>query len=98
MANSSDAILQHVLTSVHRLSGRRLPVGGDKLIGAEHGVTGWDSIDLLEEMEQAYGVDLRPFAEARATERKGWFRNHKVSGDATPRELADHIAALIQRS
>lgn len=95
MADQSDAILEHVLVTIHRLSGRRLSNGADKLIGAEHGVTGWDSIDLLVDMEEAYGVDLQPFAESRATERKDWLRTYKVNGDATPRELAPQIASLL---
>ena len=95
MGDQLDAILEHVLVSIHRLSGRRLSDGADKLIGAEHGVTGWDSIDLLEDMEEVYGIDLQPFAESRATERKGWFRTYKVDGDATPRELAEQIASLV---
>ena len=95
MTDASDAILEHVLVTIHRLSGRRLSDGADKLIGAEHSVTGWDSIDLVVDMEEAYGIDLEPFVESRATERKGWFRTYKVGGDATARELANHIASLV---
>ena len=62
----------------------------------DHGVTGLDSIDLLEQLELAYGVDLRPLAEARATARRGWFRTYTVPGDATAREIADYIAARLQ--
>ncbi len=98
MDSSPDFVLDHVLTLAHQLSGRRLSNGADKLLGAEHGVTGWDSIELLERLESAYGVDLRPFADARATTRKGWFRTHKISGDATPKELADHISALVRNT
>jgi hypothetical protein len=95
MDHEPDAILEHVLALIPRLGGRQLEDGADKLLGAEHGVNGWDGIDLLEDLEQAYGVDLRPFAEARSTQRKGWFRTYAVAGDATPRELADHIASLL---
>jgi hypothetical protein len=91
-----DAILEHVLKLVHELSGRRFPDGANKLISAEHGVTGWDSIELLERLERDYDVDLRPFADARATTRKGWFRTYTIGGDATARELADHIASLVR--
>jgi hypothetical protein len=93
MDRSPEAILETVLATIHRLSGRRLEGGADKMIGAEHHLDGWDSIDLLEQLEKAYGVDLAPFAEARASTRKGWFRTYKVPGDATPRELADYIAS-----
>lgn len=92
MHTSLEAILEHVLSLLHALGGRRLNDGADKLIGAEHGVTGWDSIYLLEDLEKAYGVDLRPFADARVTQRKGWFRTYTVPGDATARELAQYIA------
>lgn len=95
MTPSPDDILEHVLSRVHRFSGSRLADGADKLIGAEHSVYGWDSIDLLEDLERHYGVDLRPFANSRAITRKGWFRTYTVAGDATPRELAREIASLI---
>jgi hypothetical protein len=92
---TADVILEHVLKLAHEQSGRRLPKGADKLLGAAHGVTGWDSIELLERLESDFGVDLRPFADARATTRKGWFRTRTIFGDATPRELAEHIASLV---
>ena len=79
---------------IERLSAQRLEGGADKLIGADHGLTGWDGIDLLEELEEQFTVDLRPFMEARATTQKGWFRTKVVFGDATPRELAKHISSL----
>ncbi|HYJ31105.1 MAG TPA: hypothetical protein VEW25_12285 [Allosphingosinicella sp.] len=94
MDRSPDAVLNDVLAVIERLCGRRLPDGADKLIGADHGLTGWDSILLLEDLEKAYSIDLRPFADSRATIRKGWFSKLKIAGDATPRELAAHIAAL----
>jgi len=85
---------EHVLAVLHRLSGRRLKGGADKLVGADHGVTGWDGIDLLEDLEEHFDVDLRPFMDARATTRKGRFRTRTVFGDAAPRELAEHIGFL----
>jgi hypothetical protein len=91
-----DAILEHLLDLLPEYSGCRLPDGADKLIGAEHGVTGWDCIELLEQVEEEYGVDLRPFVDARSTKRKGWFRTYTIGGDATPRELATHIASLLR--
>lgn len=97
MSCEADPVTEHILTLLHRYGGRRLPNGADKLMGGEHGVTGWDSIYVLEELEKAYGVDLRPFADARATTKKGWFRTVTVSGDATPRELAQHITDLTRR-
>jgi hypothetical protein len=93
---SAEVILEHVLRLANEQSGRRLPDGADKLLGADHRVTGLDGIELLERLESDFAVDLRPFANARATTRKGWFRTRTVSGDATPRELAEHIASLVQ--
>ena len=95
MTAPRDEILEHVLTLTRQLGGRQLPDGAERLIGAEHGITGWDSIDLLERLEADYGIDLRPFADSRATERKGWLRTYRVGGDATARELADYIAAEL---
>ena len=95
MNPSRDVILEHVLTLARELGGRRLPDGADRLLGAEHGVTGWDSIILLERLEDAYRIDLRPFANSRSTERKGWINTYCVPGDATARELADHVATVL---
>ena len=95
MDASIDPILEYVLGLLNELGGRRLSDGADVLVGAQHGVTGRDSIMLLERLEEAYGIDLRPFAEARATRRKGWFRTYTVPGDVTARELAEHIEGLI---
>jgi hypothetical protein len=96
MDAAPNAILKHVLKLIHHQSGRRIPDGADKLIGADHGVTGWDSIELLERLEEEYGVDLGPFMDARATKRKGWFGTYTIGGDVTARELADHIASLVR--
>jgi hypothetical protein len=96
MDAAPDDILEHVLKLIHHQSGRRIPDGADNLIGDEHGVTGSDSIELLEKLEEHYGVDLRPFMDARATTRKGWFRTYTIGGDTTARELADHIALLLR--
>ena len=74
-----------------------IPDGADRLIGAEHGINGWDTIDLVEAIERHYDVDLQPFFDARATERKGWFRTVKMVSDTTPRELAQEVASLLQR-
>lgn len=93
MDRTPEAILEEVLSSIQRLSGRRLADGADKLVGAEHGLTGSDSILLLQALEEVYGIDLRPFADARSVKKKGWFLTHKLWGDATARELADYIAA-----
>ena len=96
MNQDADAILDHVLDLLFKYGGRRFPDGADRLVGTQHGVTGWDNIDLLEEIEKAYGVDLAPFVEGRAILKKGWFRTYRVPGDATARELANHIAALLR--
>ena len=96
METAADAILEHVLSLLHWLGGRRLSDGADKLVAADHGVTGWDGIDLLEKLEAEYDVDLRPFVEARATQEKGWVRTYTTYKDVTPRELADHIADLVR--
>jgi hypothetical protein len=95
MSDGPEAILDTVLAVIHRLGGQRLQNSADQRIGAEHRLDGWDSIELMEELEQTYGVDLAPFAEARATMRKGWFRTRKVPGDATPREVANYIASVL---
>lgn len=98
MSEAPATILEYILTAVQRVGGKRLQGGADKLIGADHGVTGWDSIELIEELEERFKLDLRPFIDARSTTRKGWFRTRTVFGDATPRELAEHVASLHSRS
>jgi hypothetical protein len=56
----ADAILQHITSLIERLAGKRLENGPDARIGADFGVEGWDGIELLEELEATYDVDLRP--------------------------------------
>ena len=95
MDAAPDAVLHQVLQVADEFAGRRTAGDADKLIGGDYGITGWDSIEFLERLEEHYGVDLRPFVDARATVRKGWFRTRTIFGDATPRELAEHISGLL---
>lgn len=97
MAKQTEAIVEHILSLLHRYGGKRHPDGADKLMGGEHGVTGWDGIYVLEDLEEAYGIDLRSFADAKATTKKHWFLTYTVPGDVTPLELAEHIAGLIEQ-
>ena len=95
MTDKPETILSRVLAIVQEFGGLSSAEAADKLLGADHGITGWDSIELMETLEESYGIDLRPFADERATTKRGWFRARTIAGDATPRELADHIAALL---
>jgi hypothetical protein len=93
----ADAILQQIAALIERLVGMRPGHGPDALIGADFGVEGWDGIELLEELEATYGVDLRPFVDGRAKAQRFLFWKIKTGADTTPRELAQHIAALLSR-
>ena len=66
-----ETILNSVLEVVLEFGGLSSADAADKLLGADHGITGWDSIELMETLEETYGIDLRPFADARATTKRG---------------------------
>ena len=54
-----------------------------------------DFIELCEDLEQTFEIDLRPFFEDGQPERRWWlFWTHKVARDVTVRELAGHIERL----
>ncbi len=97
MDRDADAILAHIAALIERLAGKRPENGPDALIGADFGVKGWDGIELLEELEATYGVDLRPFVEERGKTHRFLFWKIKTGADTTPRELARHIASLVSR-
>jgi hypothetical protein len=53
---------------------------------------------MVEEMEARYGIDLRPFFEARTTQHKGWLRSRPVVQDATVREFTQAVINGVSRS
>lgn len=59
---------------------------------------GWDFIDLCEDLEKTYQIDLRPFFEEGQPE-VGWEPwNRKDARDVTVAELAAHVEQLVTPS
>jgi hypothetical protein len=58
---------------------------------------GWDFIDLCEDLEKTYRIDLRPFFEGGQPE-VGWGPwKRKEARDVTAAALADHVEQLVTR-
>lgn len=58
----------------------------------------WDCIDLCEDLEKTYRIDLRPFFENHQPT-VGWGPwKLKVARDVTAAELADYVAQLATHS
>lgn len=93
---TTDTVLSHVLALLNYIGGIKEAGAADQGIVGELRITGSDGIDLLEMLEEDYGIDLRPFIDARTERRKGRFRTYSVTRDTTPRELAAEIERLLR--
>ena len=94
---TSDEIREQVLDKAMDYAGGIRGEDEDKLFGAELHIEGWDFIDLCEDIEGAYGIDLKPFFENRQPY-QGWFIwKRKVARDVSPRQLADQVAQMVGR-
>ncbi len=58
------------------------------------GLHGWDFIDLCEDVEQTYAINLRPFFEKGQPEVGWWIWRRRDARDATVAELADEVFRL----
>ena len=97
MAEPGSEIQRHVLARAAYSSGERQNLGGRFL--SELFSDPWDAIDLIQDLEKTYALDLRPFFEDGQPER-GWGPwRQKVARDVTVGELAAHIEnAVSQRA
>jgi len=91
---SRDEIAASVIAIATRISGLRTPIEEDHYVDRDLAIGGWDCVDLLNQIEDRWDVDLRPWMESIAEYRRGWFRKRLVTRDATIREIVDQVAAL----
>lgn len=87
-----------VAAIIERYSGRGIVGRDDVLVGGNFGITGWDAIDMVEEIEARYRIDLYPFFDARTTRRSGWVRSRSVVEDATVREFIQAVIDLAAKT
>jgi len=66
----------------------------DRLLYGDLRIDGWAFVDLCEELEHCYRIDLTPFFEDGQPTRGWLFWKHKVARDVTVGELAQHVAML----
>jgi hypothetical protein len=94
-----EHVTEQVLTTLREFLPRTTPLDRDKLIGAGLGITGWDSIDLIERLEHDFQLDLRPLVDANTVHLKPRLidrllgREHgPPDADVTVGQLIDYIA------
>ena len=89
-----NAIYQFVLERKGDYTGKLPDEIEDRLLHGDLYIEGWAFVDLCEELELCYCIDLKPFFEDDQPT-LGWlFWKHKVARDVTVRELAQHVVTL----
>lgn len=89
-----NAIYQFVLERTGDYTGKLPDEIEDLLLHGDLYIEGWALVDLCEELELCYCIDLKPFFED-GQPTLGWlFWKHKVARDVTVRELAQHVVTL----
>ena len=91
---SPDTIYQFVLERAGYYTGEQPDHIEDCLLHGDLNIDGWDFVDLCEELELCYRVDLKPFFEDDQPTRGWLFWKHKAARDVTVRELAQHVVTL----
>lgn len=93
---SADAIRQHVAQRVEYLTGARRSDLLDCCLDRDLRMDPDDFVDLCEELERTYAINLRPFFEDGVPMRRWWiFWKHPVARDVSVKELADQIATMV---
>jgi hypothetical protein len=93
-APSVGNIREHVFARVASFSGERGEVEGRRM--SEVFRDPWDFIELCEDLEQMFRIDLRPFFEEGQPARRWLTGKQKAARDVTVRELADHVEAAVR--
>lgn len=76
----------------------------DALLGRDLGIRGGDAVELLDELESHFGVDLRPLVENGPKERDTFV--HRLFGiesrrsgiDVSTRQVIDFIGSELRKS
>ncbi len=89
-----DEIAASVIAMAAEISGVRTPIDEAQFVGRDLAIEGWDCVDFLEEIEDRWKVDLKPWIETITEYRRGWFRKRMETRDATLGELIDQVTLL----
>lgn len=99
MTDSNEEARERVIATLRKYSGKR-DVSNDAFIGRDLGITGGDSVEFLDEIEEKFGIDLAPLIDARKRLRPAdWLdrllgRKHGgETVDLTVSEVVDHVLA-----
>jgi hypothetical protein len=96
---STDDVQQYVVERVAYFSGAKRSDMLDCYLDRDLRLDPDDFIELCEDLERTFDVNLRPFFEEGVPERRWWiFWTHPVARDVSVRELADHIGGLTGSS
>ena len=94
-------LLTRILTIVHNYAGSQL-VNPDAYLASDLGIFGGDAVELLDELEERFGVDLHPLIERGPYERNSfWHRLFMITPrqagvDVTSREIAEFISERLR--
>jgi hypothetical protein len=92
-AQSGSDIRRHVLARVAFFCGERDQLEDRSM--SELFPDPWDFVELRHDLEETYGLDLRPFFEDGQPER-GWGPwRRKIARDVTVAELAGHVERVV---
>ncbi len=99
----AKSLEEEIISILKRYSGRRT-VELDQMIARDVGIYGGDGVEIANELEEIYKIDLDPLIQAHTTFLPpNWFdrlrgRKHgPPNADLTVRELIDYIAKEIER-
>lgn len=91
---SASSVRSRVLERVAYFSGERVRLESRYL--SELFTDPWDFIELCEDLEKTYGIDLEPFFVDNQPER-GWGPwKRKVAREVKAAELAQHVEGLLK--
>lgn len=93
----SSEIYQFVLERTGDYTGKLPDEIEDRLLHDDLYIEGWAFVDLCEELELCYRIDLKPFFEDGQPTRGWLIWKHKIARDVTVRELAQHVVMLAER-
>ena len=96
---SAEDICQHVIERVEYFSGVKRLDTLECYLDRDLHMDPDDFVELCEDLERTYAINLRPFFEDGVPMRRWWiFWKHPIARDVTVNELANHIARLVESS
>ncbi len=94
-SSSRKNIRQHVIERVLYFSGAKHDDVSECYLDRDLRMDGDDFVDLCEDLERSFQIDLRSFFEDGVTQRRWWlFCTYPVTRDVKVMELADHVEML----